>query len=132
MTSSHPSRGQRIGAAVRHYREAAGLTQDELARRSGLSPSTISHWEQGARDQPRVRDVRAVAEALGVSTGALESGPPGTAPVGVVRRRYEGSFDQMRANLDREPDEARAEQIAKIAAELVEVMTARDDLARMN
>jgi len=50
---------------IRELREAAGLTQLELAVRVGVTPSTVYNWESG-RAEPRVSQLRRVAEAFGV------------------------------------------------------------------
>lgn len=46
-------RGQRFGAVLRRYRSVAGLTQEELARRSGLSLRAISDMERGRTARTR-------------------------------------------------------------------------------
>jgi predicted ATPase/DNA-binding XRE family transcriptional regulator len=64
MTASHdPS----FGARLRRLREVAGLTQEELAERAGLSAKGISDLERGARRRPRPHTVRALADALELS-----------------------------------------------------------------
>src|SRR5688572_9730428 len=56
-----------FGARLRALREAAGLTQEELAERAGLSVNGLSQLERGERRRPHPRTVRALAEALGLS-----------------------------------------------------------------
>src|ERR671911_656847 len=53
-----------FGERLRHLREAAGLTQEELAERSGLSAKGISDLERGERRHPYPHTVRSLAEAL--------------------------------------------------------------------
>jgi predicted ATPase/DNA-binding XRE family transcriptional regulator/Tfp pilus assembly protein PilF len=53
-----------FGAHLRRVREAAGLTQEELAARAGLSAKGISDLERGARRRPYPHTVRALADAL--------------------------------------------------------------------
>jgi transcriptional regulator with XRE-family HTH domain len=48
-------------------REAAGLTQEELAAYAGLSAKGISDLERGARRRPHPHTVRALADALDLS-----------------------------------------------------------------
>ena len=62
---------------LRQLREQALLTQDELARRSGLSKSTVNRLEQGLQDA-RISTVRKLAAALGVSASALLDSEPGS------------------------------------------------------
>jgi predicted ATPase/transcriptional regulator with XRE-family HTH domain len=52
---------------LRSLREGAGLTQEELAERAGLTPHAISALERGTRTRPYPHTVRALAEALGLS-----------------------------------------------------------------
>ena len=60
-----------IGIRLKTLREQAGLTQQELAFRSGLSIAVITHLEQGRKADPRLSTLRALAEALGVDCNAL-------------------------------------------------------------
>jgi transcriptional regulator with XRE-family HTH domain len=53
-----------FGAQLRKLREAAGLTQEELASRAGLSPTAVSALERGQRKHPYPHTVRALADAL--------------------------------------------------------------------
>jgi predicted ATPase/DNA-binding XRE family transcriptional regulator len=60
------SRGQDapFGARLRRLREAASLTQEELAQRAGLTAKGISDLERGARNRPYPHTVRSLADAL--------------------------------------------------------------------
>ena len=60
------SRGQDapFGARLRQVREAAGLTQEDLATRAGLSAKGISDLERGERRRPYPHTVRSLADAL--------------------------------------------------------------------
>jgi len=49
---------------VRSARQAAGLSQEQLARRLGTTQSVISRWERG-HDEPRVSTLAAIARAIG-------------------------------------------------------------------
>ncbi len=60
MSNPPPS----FGLLLRRYRAAAGLTQDELAERSGLSARGISDLERGARERPHRDTVQMLADAL--------------------------------------------------------------------
>jgi predicted ATPase/DNA-binding XRE family transcriptional regulator len=59
-----PLSGASFGALLRRYREAAGLTQEELAQRAGLSVRGISDLERGLRQAPRRDTVEMLADAL--------------------------------------------------------------------
>jgi transcriptional regulator with XRE-family HTH domain/tetratricopeptide (TPR) repeat protein len=73
---------------LKRYRMAAGLTQEELAERAGLSPKGISDLERGARRNPRRETVALLAEALTLSdrdratleAAARQRVPPSNAP----------------------------------------------------
>ncbi len=52
---------------MRGLREAAGLTQEELAARAGLSPNAVGALERGQRRRPYPHTVRALADALGLA-----------------------------------------------------------------
>jgi len=56
-----------FGAHLRRLREAAGLTQEELAERAGLTAKGISDLERGRRRRPYPHTVRSLADALGLS-----------------------------------------------------------------
>jgi transcriptional regulator with XRE-family HTH domain len=59
--------GRRIGRALRAIRQELGWTQDELARRSGVSQSRISSAELGAIDAFTIRTLERVAGTLGAT-----------------------------------------------------------------
>ena len=56
----------KIGVLLRQAREAAGMTQDEVARRLGTKKSAISRMENHA-DDVRLSTLRNYAEAVGAS-----------------------------------------------------------------
>jgi transcriptional regulator with XRE-family HTH domain len=56
-----------FAALVKHARQAAWLTQEELAERSGLSPRTIQAIERGQVRRPHRDSVRLLATALGLT-----------------------------------------------------------------
>ena len=57
-----------FGAHLRALRRAAGLTQEELAARAGLTANGVSALERGARTRPYPHTVRSLADALGVAS----------------------------------------------------------------
>jgi predicted ATPase/DNA-binding XRE family transcriptional regulator len=56
-----------FGARLRRLREAAGLTQEELAARAGLSRNAVGALERGIRKRPYPHTARSLAHALGLS-----------------------------------------------------------------
>jgi predicted ATPase/DNA-binding CsgD family transcriptional regulator/DNA-binding XRE family transcriptional regulator len=56
-----------FGGRLRRHREAAGLSQEELAERAALTAKAISALERGERQHPYPQTVRALANALNLS-----------------------------------------------------------------
>ena len=56
-----------LGQLVRDLRRAAGLTQEELAARAGLSMRAISDLERGVNHTPRPTTIQLLVAALGLS-----------------------------------------------------------------
>jgi predicted ATPase/transcriptional regulator with XRE-family HTH domain len=73
MDGAVPSRTETFGDLLRRYRLDAGLTQEALAERSGLSVRGISDLERGARTRPQRETLRLLADGLGlVGDGRLK------------------------------------------------------------
>jgi transcriptional regulator with XRE-family HTH domain len=68
-----------LAGRVRKRRRALGLSQQAVAVRAGLSVSMVAQIEQGAKKDPRVSTVSALAGALEVSVDYL-IGRDGAAP----------------------------------------------------
>src|SRR5690348_874506 len=62
--------GERFGILVRRYRLLAGLTQEQLAERAGLSHRAVGDLERDAGRAPRLETVTLLAEALGLDGAA--------------------------------------------------------------
>ena len=60
------TREEPFGTLLRRHREAAGLTQEELAQKAGLSPNAVGQLERGLRRRPYPHTVRSLADALGL------------------------------------------------------------------
>lgn len=54
-----------LGAAIRHYRQEAGLSQADLAERTGLNRTYLSNLEQG-HETEQVKRILRVLKQLGV------------------------------------------------------------------
>jgi transcriptional regulator with XRE-family HTH domain len=54
-----------LGAAIRHYREEAGLTQAQLADRAGLNRTYLSDLERGSETE-QLRRLLRVLKQMGV------------------------------------------------------------------
>lgn len=59
-----------LGANLREARERLGLTQEQVAQRSGVHATEVSRIEAGKRD-PQVSTVRRLAKAVDVKPGQL-------------------------------------------------------------
>jgi len=59
-----------LGTNLREARERLGLTQEEVAQRSGVHATEVSRIEAGKRD-PQVSTVRRLAKAVEVKPGKL-------------------------------------------------------------
>jgi len=58
-----------FGERLRALREGAGLTQEELAAKAGLTAKAVSALERGERKRPYPHTVRSLADALGLGEG---------------------------------------------------------------
>jgi DNA-binding XRE family transcriptional regulator len=54
-----------VGPAIRHYREEAGLTQEQLADMAGLNRTYLSDLEQG-KETEQMRRILRILKLLGV------------------------------------------------------------------
>ncbi len=62
-----------FGERLKRLREEAGLTQEELAKRAGLTAKGISALERGERKRPYPHTLRSLAEALHLSEDSKEA-----------------------------------------------------------
>lgn len=60
-----------IGDRIRYYRELAGLTMEELAKKTGVQKSAINKYEKGVVTNIPIKRVVLIADALGVEPVAL-------------------------------------------------------------
>ena len=81
----HPA--QSFGERLRRFREAAGLTQEQLAERAGLTAKGIGALERGDRRHPQPHTVKALLTALELHDqeraellAAIPKRPPPQAP----------------------------------------------------
>jgi predicted ATPase/transcriptional regulator with XRE-family HTH domain len=101
-----------FGDLLRRHRIAAGLTQEALAERAGLSTRGISDLERGARGLPRKDTLRLLLEALDLSAAdrpaiiAAARRPPATAPSGAHADQLSGLPVPLTSLIGREADVA--------------------------
>lgn len=77
---------QVFGALLRRLRRRAGLTQEALAERAGVSARTISDLERGTNTAPRIETSRLLADALaltGLARSAFEASAEGVELLGM-------------------------------------------------
>jgi transcriptional regulator with XRE-family HTH domain len=60
-----------LAVRLKALRNAARMSQQELATRAGLSMSMVAQLEQGTKTDPRVSTLVALAKALGVDLNTL-------------------------------------------------------------
>lgn len=75
---------KRLGAIVQQARRLAGLTQQALCTKSGLSYSTLAKIERGAIKAPSVFTLQTIAHTLGVTLDELVQA---ASPMGEVRKK---------------------------------------------
>jgi len=63
-------RDRRFGRKIRRLRKKAGLTQEQLAEKMGLSIPSIGYIEMG-KHFPKPKNLYKIAKALGVKVGEL-------------------------------------------------------------
>ena len=68
---------RRIGRQIKHFRELAGLSKSELARRVGVSPTAVHNWEENGV-MPRIEVTHDLSEVLEVSFIQLMTGDDGS------------------------------------------------------
>lgn len=62
---------------IREAREAAGMSQEELAKKSGVNRTTLSGLETGTLKNTSTKTLFAIAKALGVTVDAIFSAVDG-------------------------------------------------------
>lgn len=60
---------------VKELREKLGMTQEELAQKSGVSRATISALEKGTEKATSTKTLNKIAEALGTTVDAIFFSP---------------------------------------------------------
>ena len=71
---------EHVGELVRQERGRAGLTQEELAHKAEVSPTTVVRLESGEIRRPRISTLMDIADALGVPTEVLTHFSPALYP----------------------------------------------------
>src|SRR5215213_5825260 len=109
-----------FGDLLRRHRIAAGLTQEALAERAGVSARGISDLERGARELPRKDTLRLLLQALDLAPAdraaliAAARRPPATAPRGAHPDRLSGLAAALTPLIGRETDIAAISALLKV------------------
>lgn len=85
-----------IGAIVEYRRRRLGLTQEELAERSGLSQAQVSRLESGKSKNITIKSLRSIARVLGCSAADLL---PEEDKQGSKRNREDLSIEALAARI---------------------------------
>jgi transcriptional regulator with XRE-family HTH domain len=56
---------------IKRYRTKMGLSQDQLARKAGITYSTLTKLESGVNQNPKVKTLLQIAKALEVTLNDL-------------------------------------------------------------
>jgi transcriptional regulator with XRE-family HTH domain len=88
---------QELGTALRSHRVRAELTQEDLARRAGISLGALKHLESGAGANltSLVRVVRALGLEDWLATLAVPAEPT-VSPIQMLRERRRGGRGRQR------------------------------------
>lgn len=70
------NKARRVGANIKHFRELAGLSKSDLARRVRVSPTAVHNWEENGV-MPRMEVMLALEKALEVRWTQLMTGNDG-------------------------------------------------------
>lgn len=60
-----------MGYRIKEFRESLSMTQEELAKRSGVSRGTISAMENGTSKETTTKTLAKIARALGTSVDRI-------------------------------------------------------------
>ena len=117
--------GDRISGA----REAAGMSQSELARRLGIAKATLAAWEDD-RSDPRANRLAMLAGMLNVSVSWLLTGTGDGVPAPGERVAPDKEAREVLSELRglRAAMQATAERAEKLEARLDRLLEAQDTL----
>jgi predicted ATPase/DNA-binding XRE family transcriptional regulator len=109
-----------FAAVLREYRARAGLSQEELAERAGMSRRGVADLERGARRLPHPATVRRLADALALSPdqrASLQSA--------AVSTRHDPTSDRPG------PEDAVSEELNNLPAQLSSFIGREQELAEV-
>lgn len=62
---------EKLGQRIRQLRKEKGITQEQLAEKVGMDPRTILEVENGKRENPTLKTLSTISEALGTDLQTL-------------------------------------------------------------
>ena len=120
-TASSPGH---FGELLQQYRAAAGLSQDELAQRAGLSQRGISDLERGRRRVPHLATVRRLVQALELD------GADRAALLGATRPALPVAAEFGSPGVEAKPRHNLPVQLTTLVGRRTETAAVRQELAR--
>ena len=97
-----------VGGRIREKREAAGLTQEQLAERAGISGNAISRYET-AENEMRISTLFKIADGLG------------TSPEGLMPERFKNESNSEIIGLLEKMDDASRAAVIQIIKKLAAI-----------
>ena len=88
-----------VGRRLRSFRDAAGMTQETLARSAKLSPKFVSQIENGRVNPSIAVLARLVQDGLGMSLAAFFAWAPDDADLSAVVSLLEAQSPDMRKRI---------------------------------
>ena len=101
---------------LKRYRKMAGLTQEEVAQRLGVSPQTVARWEQGARI-PSVEHLEELADLYGIDVADFFISPSEGANDMYIKRILQ------KLKLLKRLESKKRERVYRLIEEQLEVLT---------
>ena len=90
---------EEMGRRVARARDIKGMTNESLARKSGLSIKTVSRFVNG-KHEPREHTIKSLARALGISVEEIRGTPPAPLGLGAREDQVETGFEEFRDHVD--------------------------------
>lgn len=114
-----------LGEKIKYYRELNNLTQDELAKLSGLSKNSIYNYENNKRE-PSIYNTSKIADALNIDINKLMSDNE-IVTLPKKSKSYENALKQQRAMIQKITSN---QQGFKIPPELKQTMEIYSNLGK--
>ena len=103
-----------LGARIAALRRSRGMSQEQLARQLGVSPSAVGMYEQGRRE-PAAATLVTLAKCFQVSTDYLLTGRPNQTEEKALRELMESRL----ARDDTHPDGFSPRELAVLLAAML-------------